>query len=72
MIDDDFYSGHPWEISLKRFAPAALDRGLTLKILPMPPKSPIFVQQNPPQPGVVNLNGIEPEVVYQLTLQCGE
>jgi hypothetical protein len=72
LIDDDFYSGHPWEIGLKHFAPEVLEKGITLKILPMPEKSAIFVQENAPPAGEVKLIGVEPKVVYQLTLQCGE
>jgi hypothetical protein len=72
LVDDDFYAGHAWELGLKRFAPDVLEKGVTLKILPMPETSPIFVQENPPEAGEVKLIGVEPKVVYQLTLQCGE
>ena len=46
LIDDDFYYGQPWEIGLKRFAPDVFDAGITLKILPTPKGSPIYIQDD--------------------------
>jgi beta-galactosidase len=82
LIDDDFYYGKPWEIGLKRFAPEVLDRGLTIKILPLPKNSPIYIQEDR-RPlvradgsesayGGADLLGVEPEVVYEMKLHCGQ
>jgi beta-galactosidase len=68
LIDDDFYSGHPWVIGLKRFGPEVLDKGLTLAILPMPKGSPIFIQDDPPPEGVATLNGVGAEIVYEVEI----
>ena len=46
LIDDDFYFGQPWNIGLKRFAPDVLEKGITLKILPMPENARIYIQKD--------------------------
>jgi beta-galactosidase len=44
LIADDFYSGRPWGIGLRRFLPQVLEAGLTLKVLPLHPQAPIYIQ----------------------------
>ncbi len=72
LIDDDFYYGAPWEIELKRFAPDVFKTGITVKILPMPEKSPIFIQSDRRPDERADLVGVEPVFVYDLTLQCAQ
>ena len=79
LIDDDFYYGRPWEIGLRRFAPAVLEKGITLKILPMPKDAPIYIQEDR-RPRIyangqsfefrgADLFGVEPEITYELSIQ---
>ncbi len=72
LIDDDFYYGAPWEIELKRFAPDIFKAGITIKILPMPLKAPIFIQSDRRPDERADLVGVEPVFVYDLTLQCAQ
>jgi len=46
LVDDDFYFGRPWEMALNRFAPGVLDKGLTLKILPLHQDAPIYIPKD--------------------------
>jgi hypothetical protein len=46
LIDDDFYFGRPWEIGLRRFAPEVLEKGITLKILPLRKDAPIYIPKD--------------------------
>ena len=46
LIDDDFYFGRPWEIGLSRFAPEILEKGLTVKILPLRQDAPIYLPKD--------------------------
>jgi len=46
LISDDYYFGRVWEIGLKRFTPEALDKGLTLKILPLRKDAPIYMPKD--------------------------
>jgi hypothetical protein len=44
IIDDEFYhSRAAWEIGLSRFAPDVLEKGLTLRILPLRKDAPIYL-----------------------------
>ena len=43
LIADDFYDGRPWEIGIRRFAPAILGQNLTLKVLPLRKDAPIYI-----------------------------
>jgi hypothetical protein len=82
LIDDDFYYGQPWEIGLKRFAPDVFDAGITLKILPTPTGSPIYIQDDRrarlradgSEAGFdgAELLRVEPDVVYEVKMQCGQ
>jgi beta-galactosidase len=78
LIDDDFYYGRSWDIGLKRFAPAIFDKGITLKILPMPVGAKIYIQSDLrsrlfaggkffPFRGC-DLLDIHPEIIYQLSV----
>ncbi len=44
LIADDFYSGKTWEVGMRRFLPQAFHTGLTLKVLPLHPKAPVYIQ----------------------------
>jgi hypothetical protein len=46
FIDDDFYFGRVWEIGLRRFAPEVLEKGITLKILPLRKDAPIYIPKD--------------------------
>jgi hypothetical protein len=46
LIDDDFYFGRVWEIGLRRFAPEILEKGITLKILPLRKDAPIYIPKD--------------------------
>jgi hypothetical protein len=46
LISDDFYFGRVWEIGLKQFAPEVLEKGLTLKILPLRKDAPIYLPKD--------------------------
>ncbi len=46
LIDDDFYFGRTWEIGLQRFAPVVLEKGITLKILPLRKDAPIYIPKD--------------------------
>ncbi len=46
FIDDDFYFGRPWEIGLSRFAPEVLEKGITLRILPLRKDAPIYIPKD--------------------------
>jgi hypothetical protein len=45
LLDDDFYSGRPFEIGLRRYGPAVYQEGLTLKILPLRQDAPIYLPE---------------------------
>jgi hypothetical protein len=73
MIDDDFYFGQPWEIGLNRFAPEVLEKGLTIKILPLKKDYPLAIQPDKlpvfdAKGEALQLRSIEPVVEYQLTI----
>jgi beta-galactosidase len=82
LIDDDFYYGQPWEIGLKRFAPDVFDAGITLKILPTPANSAIYIQDDHrprlwANGGEAGFDGaellrVEPDIVYELKMRCGQ
>ena len=44
LVADDFYSGLPWEIGLKRFAPEIFQTGLVIQITPMRDQSQIYLE----------------------------
>jgi hypothetical protein len=80
LIDDDFYYGRPWEMGLKRFAPDVFDKGITLKILPTPKDSPIYIQDDH-KPRLTaseteaafhgaDLLKVEPEIIYEVKMEC--
>jgi hypothetical protein len=43
LLDDDFYSGRPWEIGLKRYLPEAFGKTLEVSVLPLPGTAPIYM-----------------------------
>ena len=43
LLDDDFYNARPFEIGLRRFAPAVYQSDLLLKILPLREDAPIYL-----------------------------
>jgi hypothetical protein len=44
FIEDDFYTGLPSNIGLNRFAPEVLEKGLTIKVLPLRKDLPIYLE----------------------------
>jgi beta-galactosidase len=43
LIDDQFYYGPTWEIGLSRYAPDVLQKGITLKIMPLAADDPVYI-----------------------------
>ncbi|MGD0463255.1 MAG: beta-galactosidase [Tepidisphaeraceae bacterium] len=79
LIDDDFYFGQPWEIGLKGFAPEVLEKGITVKILPMPKDARIYIQEDR-RPRLqangqilefhgADLLSVAPEMIYEISMQ---
>lgn len=69
LIADHFYCGRPWRIGLKRFGPEAINRGLTLKFLPLSKDAPIYLDPEAwpdfvHDSEMVKLIGIKAAVVY--------
>jgi hypothetical protein len=74
FIDDEYYNGLPWDIGLKRFAPDVLEKGLTLKFLPLRSDSPVYIQEDrrpkfDENGQALQFRSIEPIVVYDLAVQ---
>lgn len=72
MIEDFFYDGRNWRVSLKRHADV-LDKPLTLRILPLREDAPIYIDQDlKPTFGengqVAELNSIKVDPQYRLTV----
>ncbi len=74
LIDDDFYFGRTWEIGLKRFAPDVLEKGITLKILPLRKDAPVYI----PKDGLpafdesgqaVGVRDVTAEVEYEISVR---
>jgi hypothetical protein len=43
LLTDNFYNGKPFELGLKRFAPDIYNKKLTVHILPLPKKAPVYL-----------------------------
>jgi hypothetical protein len=43
LLTDDFYSGTPFEIGLRRYGPAIYQDGIVLKILPLREDAPVYL-----------------------------
>ncbi|MCC5834723.1 MAG: beta-galactosidase [Opitutales bacterium] len=74
LIDDDFYFGRVWEIGLSRFDPDLLEKGITLKILPLRKDAPIYIPADRwPQMDArgesVGIHSISAKVEYELSLK---
>ncbi len=75
LLDDNFYNGLPWQIGLTRFGLQTAAGPLTLKILPMPPAAPIYLDpkarsqfaQQPSDPSLIRARLI-PEYESILTV----
>lgn len=77
FVEDDFYSGIPWEIGMKRFSPAVQDKGLTVKILPLRKDSPVWLEKQfvptfDAKGEALTLRGITAEVEYQVKVEAGK
>lgn len=73
MLDDWYYSGYGWQYGL-RGAGAALDKPLTVSVMPLRADAPIYIpKEGRPDFGgkaqVVALRGVTVTPVYLLTLQ---
>ena len=73
LIADNFYHGKTWEIGLRRFLPDLLQKGLTLKFLPLRRDAPIYLPQDAwPDFGgaeeMVNVSGISLAVEYTCSI----
>lgn len=72
MLDDWYYSGYGWQFGLRQ-ADYALDRPLTLSVLPLRADAPVYIpKEGRPdfggQPQVAALRGVSVTPVYLLTL----
>jgi len=71
LVADDFYYGRVWEIGLKRFAPEVLEKGLTLKFLPLRLDAPVYIEaQRRPKVARVVLGRIWAEAKYEIEVKC--
>ncbi len=74
LIDDDFYFGRTWEIGLSRFDPELLEKGITLKILPLREDAPVYIPADrwprmEAKGESVGIHSISVQVEYELTLK---
>jgi hypothetical protein len=74
FVDDHFYYGQPWQIGLSRFAPDVLQKGLTLKILPISKDLPVYIDEDHrpvfgDQSQLLDLRGVSAEPVYEMSLK---
>lgn len=53
LLDDHFYNGETWVVSLKRLASSVKDGVLTLAIMPLRSDAPVYIQHKP----TFDLNG---------------
>jgi hypothetical protein len=73
FVDDNFYKGTPFEIGLWRLTPDELKNGLTLKILPLRPDTPLYLPPGarpvfPENADALDLKSINLRWDYQATL----
>ena len=76
LIDDNFYFGRPWEIGLKRFAPEVLEKGLTIKILPLRKELPVYLPEDhrptfDDKGEALELRGVDAVPLYETRLTAG-
>lgn len=74
LLDDNFFNGSTWEIGLKRFSREALERGITLEIMPLRKDAPVYIQsdQAPDFGGrddLAALVSVKAEPEYEVSLQ---
>jgi hypothetical protein len=76
LIADDFYSGRPWEIGLRRFAPRALSEGLELRFLPLNQDAPVYIapEHRPKFEGdqYIQVRAIQAIPEYEVVIGCGD
>jgi hypothetical protein len=77
FVEDDFYSGLPWEMGMKRFMPAVGEKGLTVKILPLRKDSPVWLEKDSvpafdAKGEALAVKGITAEVEYQVKVEVGK
>jgi hypothetical protein len=77
FVEDDFYSGLPWEMGMKRFMPAVGEKGLTVKILPLRKDSPVWLEKGSmpafdAKGEALAVKGITAEVEYQVKVEVGK
>lgn len=75
FIDDEYYTGLPWDIGIRRFAPDILEKGLTLKFLPLKNDSPVYIEEDhrpkfDDKGQALQFRSIEPVMVYDLPISC--
>lgn len=69
LLNDNFYNGTPWRISLSRYRDALRRDSLTLMILPLRSDAPVYLPKRPLLPGEqrAELIGLRVIPVYRLT-----
>jgi hypothetical protein len=77
FVDDNFYSGLPWEMGLKRFMPEVGEKGLTVKILPLRKETGVWLEKDKApafdaKGEALEMRGITAEVEYQVEVEAGK
>jgi hypothetical protein len=77
FIEDDFYTGQPWHLGLQRFAPEVLEKGLTLKILPLRKDAPVSLEPQAvptfdPKGEALDLRAITAIPQYRVVLEAAK
>ncbi len=74
LMDDNFYSGRPFDLGLKRYAPEILNGDLRLEIVPLQKDTPIFIEPKarPDFAGKESLVKLQPlEIVNRYEVKFG-
>jgi hypothetical protein len=72
LLDDHFYNGQTWFISLKRLSSLAGNEALTLAIMPLRSDAPIYLQTTPTfglNGQACNVTNVAISTVYQLEIE---
>nr|WP_257030999.1 beta-galactosidase [Edaphobacter lichenicola] len=67
LVDDDFWNGRPWELSLKDLRQEGVDRQAELKVLGWPKDSPMYLEA--PTPSEAPRDGLSAKPVLRLIPQ---
>jgi len=74
FVDDQFFYGQPWQIGLATLGKDAIEKGITLKILPLQKSLPAYIDEEH-RPDFANesqllkLNSVTAQPVYEMQLK---